>query len=663
MSRIRATVVVVGLLGLAALSGRQLAQVFFPSPRLVVSENRAMQAVLSTLEMDYAGASALYAGVEPEVAAQPLHLRMHARTLIHLGAWETAARMLLSAGSDSAARGAAHSDAERLRALSSGRRILGPASGLWEPLLVRFAQNEGVGPVAVRENGTIATVHTGLGQVAVWTTDGALVRRFRGLGTPVAVAVSGERLLVADMAGGRILQLDVTSGAVRETILGETLAFGVRALAPGPGGGTWIADYGGGRVVRLDAEGRELATLGDGSLDRPSALLALGSDLLVAETGRDRVLRYDRNGRLLRAYVHPRLAGPVALAPAPGGFLVLGGNGLVFWVRDDEEDVQGPLPTRESLVQAGTLGIASDRDGNILWGDGRSLRFARRLPEDRPRHLLEIVRVEARRGAGTAGELLVTASVMGKDGRALRTLEQPQFRLIRGSERLVPIGVENLSEELPGRRLILAVEQSDALFAHAESVRAVLSFVLQAFGPADRAAVMDLRETFTIVRDFTASVDLVRQAVEVDRRRVAVLDVAPAPALKHGILLLAPTDYARAVLWVTTGEGLSPEDAAMIRRMGLVNQVPIVILHVGDANRELLEDLAAVTGGRRFALYDNAVTRELPRTLGDIRSGRYRIVAAMETPEPHHRGRWFDVTIEAYHVDGVAWDKSGYVSY
>lgn len=663
MKRIQSTVLLVILLGAVALSGRQLVRVFLPSPRQVVAENQAMQAALATVEMDYARASLLYAETDSDVISNPLHRRLHARALAHLGSWEEAARLVAEAGADTVYRGAALADAERLRALDAGRMLVPEASGTWERLIVRFGQEEGVGAVAVLEDGRIVTAHPSAGAVTVWSSEGNRLRRFRGLGMPVSLAVDGEAILVADMAGGRALRLDPADGMVRDLTLPSQPVSGIRGVAPSVEGTFWIIDFGGGRCLRVDAEGREVASFGAGDLDRPSAILADGPDLLVAEAGKDRVVRFDQNGRLVRAYVHPRLGAPVALASAPGGFLILGGNGLVFWARSDEEDVQGPLPTPSSLLQAGTLGLAADRDGNILWGDGRSLRWARRLPEDRPRHLLEILRVEASRGTAGTGQLMVTASVMDKSGLALRALEAPQFRLIRGQERILPLRVENLSTDLAGRRMIIAMEQSDAIHAHTESVLAILEFVLADLDPADKAAVLDLRDSWTMVRDFTGSFDLVRAAIREERSRVATLDLAPVSALHHAILLLAPTDYARAILWVTSGEGVDADRVKRIRRMGLINQVPIFILHVGSTHRDLLTDLASRTGGRCFPLYDNATARELPRALGEVRSGRYRISAEVELPLPQHRGRWFDVTLESYHLDAVAWDRSGYISY
>ncbi len=663
MKRFRLPILVVAVLGVSVLSGRQLARVFTPSPRQVVAENKASQAALAVIEMDYGGAAHLYERTDADVAGQAFHLRLLARAFMHLGRWEEAARLLSDAGADTRTRGAAGADAARLRGLEGGRSVLPAAFGAWEKLRVGFAQDEGVGPVAVMDDGKIVTAQPSTGRLAVWTSEGRLVRRFQGLGTPAAVTVLGDDLLVADMAGGRVLRLTVPTGAVRALTLPDETAFGIRALAPGAGNTTWIADYSGGRVVRIDNAGNVLATLGGGQLDRPSALLVDGDDLLVAEAGRNRVLRYDRNSRLLRSYLHPRLAAPLGLAAAPGGFLILAENGLVFWAREGSEDVSGPLPTTQSLLQAGTLGIAADRDGNILWGDGRSLAVARRLPEDRPQHLLELLRVQARRGAGGNGQIILTAAVTDKDGMPLESLENPQFRLLKGDQRIVPIAVENLSEVLPGRRILIAMEQSDALFAHIESVRAVIEFCIARLTAADRAAVMDVRDTYTMVRDFTVAPDLVRSSLTEDRRRVATIDLDPAPALRHGILMLAPTDFARAILWVTSGEGLTADQVVALRRMGLVNQVPIFILHVGGANRALLEELAARTGGQCFPLYANATAQQLPEALAKIRSGRYRVAADVALPLPQERGRWFDVTLEAYHRDAVAWDRMGYISY
>lgn len=663
MKRFRLSVVILAVLAVLALSGKNLVLVFVPTPELVVAQNSAEAAALAVIKMDYAGALELYRNALPILPGDRFHRRMQARALAHMGSWEEAAALLAVAAEDSTIRGAALADAERLRALEVGRRLLPAANGIWEKLVVTFEQDARLGAVAVLDDGRLVTAYPGSGSLAIWTTAGQQVLRVGGLGTPASLSVNGDEILVADMANNRVHWVNARNGAVRTMTLGETVAYGVRAVCAGASKTLWVADHGGGRVLRTDYSGRALAVFGGGTLDGPTALLADGDELLVAESGKDRVIRFDRNGRMLRTYVHPHLKEPVALAAAPGGFIIQSRNGLIFWARTASDDVVGPLPTATSVLQTGSLGIAVDLEGNLWWGDGLGLRMARRLPEDRPEHLVEILRVEERRGAGSAGTLTVTVSVMDKSGRALETLQKPQFRLICGGRRLVPIAVENLSEELPGRRIFVAMEASDALNTHRETVQDILGFWLRALTPEDRTAVMDIRDTFTLVRNFTASRDLVTRSLVMDRSRIAAIDLKPAAALEHAILTLAPTDFARAVLWVTSGEGLDESQALILRRMAIINQVPIFILHVGERQQEILEKLAVRTNGRYFRIYDNRTAIDLPASLAALRSGRYRVAADIPLPGPEQRGRWFNVTLEAMSLDAVAYDRTGYYSF
>lgn len=173
---------------------------------------------------------------------------------------------------------------------------------------------------AVAPDGTIDTV-VGTGEIGFDRDGPGTEVRLR---YPAQLAVSGDRLYVADSGNHRVGELNLGTGAFRTVAgTGEAGAGGdggpaadarldqPTGLAVGPEEQLWIADLGNARVVELGADGTLSVALsaadgasdGDGTvfepdgapLRRPAGLHATGDgDLLVVDRGTHRVLRWRR---------------------------------------------------------------------------------------------------------------------------------------------------------------------------------------------------------------------------------------------------------------------------------------------------------------------------------------------------------------------------------
>jgi hypothetical protein len=660
---LRLSVFAVIAFALIALSSRRAPRIYIPRPEEIMAEQRAVAAHALLFEMDYGGALASLRGIADALPDVPLHRRWTGRALMHLGECEEAAKEFALAASDSSLRSAIEADMERLRAIGTALPTTPPAGGRWRAFPLSFAQEEEINAVASLSNGTIATASARFGTIRFWNAAGRRIGQATHLGHLVALAPWRDGVVAADMAGDLLHLVSPTRGLVQTIPLDPLGVDGARAVHVDARGGILVADHGNGRVLRLNEAGELMSEIKGDGIAGPAAVITVGSDLIVAENDRHRLLRFDRNGRLLRYYVHPSLRNPVGLASAGDAIMVQGGNGLVFWLRTDEDDLAGPLRTNEGLLMTFSLGLAADAAANLWWGDGRSLRRAERQPATRPAQIIEVLRLGMRRGTGPEGRVTATVSVMDRSGAALESLERGSFRLLSGENVVEAFAVENLSRSLVGRRIALIVESSDELISHDESIRTMLGAFFASLTNSDRTAVLDVTDTNRLIRDFTAEPALVRHAAFAERRRVAAIDLRSAPAVDRAIRLLAPADFARAVLWVTSGEGLREDEVLRLRRMGIANQTPIFILHAGTGSGEALNDLATATHGAYFRLYTNVRPADLAARLNAIRSGRYRVSGRIPLPLPEDRGEWKEITVEVRQLGEGSFDRVGYYSF
>ena len=188
--------------------------------------------------------------------------------------------------------------------------------------------------VTVDVTGAVYVADTGLGEVIAFQTDGTAIRRFKPAGPeghqPVAVAVDGERLYVADIRVHQVHVFSTTDGKKLGSfggIGGQTGRFHYpMGLAVAGDGNLCVADMMNSRVQVFDTAHNCVLSFGQpgdryGDMGKPKRL-AVGPDgvVFVGDVDFAHIHLFDKQGRLLMLFGGPD-DGP-GNTPLPAGIAV-----------------------------------------------------------------------------------------------------------------------------------------------------------------------------------------------------------------------------------------------------------------------------------------------------------------------------------------------------
>ncbi|RMH59473.1 MAG: hypothetical protein D6679_01810 [Candidatus Hydrogenedentota bacterium] len=662
-------VVSITFLAAMTLSGARPPAVNVPSADVILAEESSNRAAQFVLRMDYEQARNIYRSTLPTIDFSAFHHYLYGRALFHLGLWEEAEKQFIRASADTELHLSAVNALRRIRALSRRDPSEELAGARWLPLEVTFGQNQGVGDVKLLDDGTVVTAHTAEGEVRFWSASGRVAFRVSDLGRPVRIRPDGRTVWVADMSSGRLARIDPEVRTVQVIELAKIPLPGVRDIAVDPDGTLWVLDYGNRMLVRLSKDGRPIARIPVPKGLEPEAVAVPNERfLLVAGAGEVPVRLVTKTGYLVRGYEITGVSKVTGIAVWKEGIVVQADNGLLYFATSLEDDFSGPLGGKKKPITTGRLGFQFDRYGNLWWADGQSVNMARRLPTNRPFHIVEVESMNMERIDGTRSAVVMDATVELPDGAPIESLDRRSFRVIRTGkkgeeEEIFPVEVENFSAPEVGRRVIFLREASDVVARHRNGINRILGMILDQAREVDAFALLDMADTFIFRRDFVRSTPLVRKTLAEDVPHVAEIDLRRLPALERAILRLAPFSEARVVIWITSGNGLREETLRRTRRMALANQVRIFVLHVGDNSSRELEKLARQTHGDYYRLYSDRSPTDFVAGLSRSVSGRYRILAAIPTPDPLDRGRWRPVALESYFLDEGRFDRLGYFAF
>jgi sugar lactone lactonase YvrE len=168
-------------------------------------------------------------------------------------------------------------------------------------------------PINVRidADGTRYVTDTGRDQVLVYDRDDRYLRAYgvEGQFRPVDLAISGDRLYVADILHHQIQVLDKVSGKLLFKFgkpgSGEGELFHPTNIALGPDGDLYVVETSNFRVQRFTAEGKPVRTYGSvgstvGSFARPKGIaMDRNGRLLVGDAAFQNVQVFDNSGKLL----------------------------------------------------------------------------------------------------------------------------------------------------------------------------------------------------------------------------------------------------------------------------------------------------------------------------------------------------------------------------
>jgi sugar lactone lactonase YvrE len=219
--------------------------------------------------------------------------------------------------------------------------VVDPANGEVGDLSRSLAENGF--PTALAASDTrLATTSVESRSAVLWDRSGGRpLMHWTGLGAPGAIALlDANRVVVAELAGGRLVELDAREPAARRLLaegLAQPMGLALRADA------WFVSESAAGRVSAIGRDGAR-RTVAEGLL-RPEGLAFLPDGrLAVAETGAGRVLLLD---------------------PASGAREVIAA-GLPLGITDVPGTPPGMFPTGLAAAPDGTLYLSVDREGAIL---------------------------------------------------------------------------------------------------------------------------------------------------------------------------------------------------------------------------------------------------------------------------------------------------------
>jgi len=235
----------------------------------------------------------------------------------------------------------------------------------------------------VLDDGTVVVADTGNNRVQVFTPAGEYVRSI-GVGQlkgPRAMALSALGVFfVADTENSRVARFDWSTGLYVSQVGTPGSGVGQLSLPQGVAlVGTnvlWIADTGNNRVQKYNV-GAPVATVqtlsgsaggpvGDG-LKRPSAVLTVGTDVVVVDSNNNRLARCDSQATWIEKYdgtdTHAgAFDAPVAIASAPDGrTLVVERDGcrVQVLVRDNTPPVTTISGVPATRAQSAAIGLTA----------------------------------------------------------------------------------------------------------------------------------------------------------------------------------------------------------------------------------------------------------------------------------------------------------------
>jgi len=238
--------------------------------------------------------------------------------------------------------------------------------------------------VLVSPDGSVLVADSGNGRIQVFTAAGDYVRAI-GVGVlngPSGMAFSDVGtgvLFVADTGNSRVARFDWPTGAALTHIgslgSGPYQFNAPRGVTLAGTNHLWVADTGNDRVQKynvggvptwLSLSGREGGPVGS-HLNNPSAILAQGTDVLVADTTNNRLLRCDAQGQWTEEYTGAdtnagAFDAPVALAAGPQETLLAlerGGCRVQVLMRDDAPPVTTIIGLPAARVQSASISFSA----------------------------------------------------------------------------------------------------------------------------------------------------------------------------------------------------------------------------------------------------------------------------------------------------------------
>jgi hypothetical protein len=218
----------------------------------------------------------------------------------------------------------------------------------------------------------------------------------------------------------------------------------------------------------------------------------------------------------------------------------------------------------------------------------------------------------------------LTVTIVGPDGRPKLGLNGGNFDVLQSG---YPVSQLDVKREQGGAvDLVMAIDVSRSMAgAPLGSAKQTAVALVDALGPADRAAIVSFADNTRPLVDFTSDKDALKQAIQ-------GLEAGAYTAFYDGVFTavrIATTSPAagRAVVVISDGQEYSPEpfrDPASIVQEALTGGIQVYTVYFGIEQPTLLfTEVGAITGGRHFDGADSALIGRLTAHVQETLRQRY----------------------------------------
>jgi len=529
---------------------------------------------------------------------------------------------------------------------------------------------------AVDADSNLYFLFSGSANLIVSNPGSTSFREFRGrmfdrLKGPVAMALAGDRLYVADYSEDRIRVMDLHGS--------EVFSFGATGSGPGqfrgPAGiaiGTqaiYVTDSGNRRIQKFDLTGKYLLSFlsDDAGVTFPAGIALDQGTLYVADRNSGRLLLFDEDGNYEDQIESELLSKPRGVSLAPGEHRLLVADeesGVLFY--DLSEKTWSKLEVRtkddQALVWSRPFSARSDGNGVLYvseFGSGRIHVFMREA--------LRISNLDCRvERVDTASfpEVAVFLQLKNRLGASMPGLTRNEIKVFENDRFIRGTSTDSM-ENYQNRVNIVFVKESDSLLVEPqqkEILNSILGNFLAPIRISDRIRVIRAGETIRSVYDGLQRREIIRALAEGEAAEKPDVGKAILEATSHLVTALGP----RAIILFVSGSQRNPfvqYPADRIEFFARAHGIPVhVISFELGQNPEVTEiyrSLATATGGSYIRAYDDTAIRGLYERIRAKKDDRY-VLTYHSNLTPDLAERYIEVRIDVNHQGMAGSAEGGY---
>lgn len=502
---------------------------------------------------------------------------------------------------------------------------------------------------------------------------GPFYDRLRG---PMAAALHGDRLYVADYSADRVRVFDRTGAAVAS--FGGTGA--LDGQFHGPSGiavsseAVYVSDSGNRRIQRFDLDGKLLSVYGvreDGELPNAPSGLALDAEenLYVADTDAGTILVYDRDGNHIEDLRSAIMTKPRSVEVTHDGLVVADEeSGVLFYQRDERRWLRmGELRSEDDkpVLLNRPFAVRADPSGILYIPEFAGQRLTIAMPRGLRISNLDM-RIQ-RMDLAAYPDVAVFLTAKNRLGNHLPGISRADMFVFENDSRVGRIRADNV-EPFNRRLNLVIVKENSKVFQDVvlPQMPAALEGLLGPIRIADRIRVVRVGDQVRPVYEGLERRAIVRAMSEgesIERPNIG-------KGLFEGTTILLPDLGPRSVLLVASGRWISGAyDQYSLERIlsyARANEIRIHVLSWENdpdpAQKSRMEaayrELASLSGGKYYQAYRETELRRLYADMAEAVDQRY--VLTYKSALGRLPGRYVDVRVEIRHMGTQGIADGGY---